>query len=740
MLAFLAVSVAVAQQPVITVLESRNLNPDPNGDPWYVDNYRLPADRNVIPDEELLETLNRLEASGDSLPPRVEHITSIHLRPIFVQSGGSCGAASQICYMFAYELNLYRNVPGFLPENIYPSHFTFMTADRNSTGAQLAIYTGIPNSVVFGGETYSRKYGRVVSDPGDYPEYGWMQGYDSWDNALHNRLQYNDFIQITSPEKLRYLKWWLYNHCGDRSVWEGGLAGTGLAISDAVFRKIPDNLYEGGKYILYEWGPQFDHAMTWAGYDDSVGYDFNRDGKITNDVDITGNGRVNMLDWERGALIALNSWGRDWMNKGWVYIPYRVAYKHKMSAEFYHVRKHYRPKLVFKVKMAYSQRNHLKLEVGIAQDPDANRPDKKRLCHHFIYQGRAPVPMLGRWADGTMHDEPMEFELDATDLAFGFDLTRPYTLFLVVTAGYSDPPADGKLYRLSVVDYAGNEEGNEIVADVSDTMLEGKGKFYYFAVRMPGNPAYGSPEVVYVDQRRFTIRYVDSEETAAEYSPARNAIDGNTKTIWHTRYSSFPDLPPHEIQIDMHDTALVAGLEYIPRDNGPNGRIDEYEVYVTLDPRDWGEPVATGHWRNTSEPEYARFEPKLGRYVRLRALREVNGNPWTSAAEINVLKVYGSTRVSENRPAVPALLNLEPCYPNPFNPSTRLRFHLARPGRVTLDVFNIRGERVQRLLNRLCSAGAHTVQFDGSDLPSGVYWAVLRASGHAAVRKMLLLK
>ncbi len=207
-----------------------------------------------------------------------------------------------------------------------------------------------------------------------------------------------------------------------------------------------------------------------------------------------------------------------------------------------------------------------------------------------------------------------------------------------------------------------------------------------------------------------------------------------------TRYSSFPDLPPHEIQIDLQDTALVAGQEYIPHDNGQNERIDKCGVDATLNPRDWGRPVATGNWRNAPELEYARCQPKLGRYVWLRALGELNGNRWTSAAEITVLKVYGPTRVSGDRPTVPARVDLEPCYRIPFDLSARLRFHVAGPRRVPLDAFSIGGGRVQRLLDRLCSAGAHTVQFDGRDLPSGVYLAVLRASGHAAVRKILLLK
>jgi hypothetical protein len=65
--------------------------------------------------------------------------------------------------------------------------------------------------------------------------------------------------------------------------------------------------------------------------------------------------------------------------------------------------------------------------------------------------------------------------------------------------------------------------------------------------------------------------------------------------------------------------------------------------------------------------------------------------------------------------------------PNPFNPSTKIRFALAKPGTVDVRVFNVRGELVKRLANEAFPAGSHEVHWDGSAVngraPSGVYFA-----------------
>ncbi|GJQ64352.1 MAG: hypothetical protein SCALA702_34050 [Melioribacteraceae bacterium] len=89
--------------------------------------------------------------------------------------------------------------------------------------------------------------------------------------------------------------------------------------------------------------------------------------------------------------------------------------------------------------------------------------------------------------------------------------------------------------------------------------------------------------------------------------------------------------------------------------------------------------------------------------------------------------------------------NLKNNYPNPFNPSTKINYSLAKSSFVTLDVYNIQGERVSSIVKKQQVAGEYNVKFDGSDLASGVYIAKLRAtSGGNEVFtksiKMILMK
>jgi len=83
--------------------------------------------------------------------------------------------------------------------------------------------------------------------------------------------------------------------------------------------------------------------------------------------------------------------------------------------------------------------------------------------------------------------------------------------------------------------------------------------------------------------------------------------------------------------------------------------------------------------------------------------------------------------------------------PNPFNPSTQIRYELREPARVTLSVFDVAGRLVRRLVSEDRPGGVHTVGWDGiSDggarVSSGVYFYKLETSGFVQTRKMLLLK
>lgn len=149
----------------------------------------------------------------------------------------------------------------------------------------------------------------------------------------------------------------------------------------------------------------------------------------------------------------------------------------------------------------------------------------------------------------------------------------------------------------------------------------------------------------------WTLQYVDSQETAGENGAATNAFDANLNSFWHTQWSGANPIPPHEIQINLGGSYSLTGLSYLPRQDGcTHGDINQYEFYVSADGVNWGSPVASGNFTYGTNFVYGcpsstlvsarvvTFPAVTGRYVRLRALSEMGGNPWTSAADINLLQ------------------------------------------------------------------------------------------------------
>ena len=94
----------------------------------------------------------------------------------------------------------------------------------------------------------------------------------------------------------------------------------------------------------------------------------------------------------------------------------------------------------------------------------------------------------------------------------------------------------------------------------------------------------------------------------------------------------------------------------------------------------------------------------------------------------------------QETPAVAAGYSLDQNYPNPFNPSTTIRYGLPNRARVTLAVFNTLGQQVTILQNGEKDAGHHEVKFDGSNLPSGVYFYRIEAGSFVQTCKLILLR
>jgi len=404
-------------------------------------------------------------ATGQERPDHVNNGLAPAFPPIINQSGGSCGAASSIWYQFTNQINSARFVAADSEERMYPTHYSWLMAGSGVGYPEQGQKAGIPNVQTYGGRTYSNLFG--PQDIGD-DNCGWMQGYDKWFEAMHNRIDHeNTFaLSVETEEGREVVKNYLWNRCGDDSYASGGICGVGLA-AYGEWAKIPksdvnDALDVTGMYYVAEWGDSYNHAMTIVGYDDRIVFDLDSNGVVgEKDKD------------EIGAWIMVNSWG-NWCNGGFIYCPYAKANHVKGWTDyfrpgFYDVMRDYRPLRTLRVKMEYDHRSEISLHIGVAQDTTATKPDKETALMQFNYSGDgdsgkknpAPaVPMLGKWVDG-FHYEPMEFGYDLTSLTDGFDLTRPLKYFFWVETR-SWGVGEGKLYEVSVIDYTFDRNGVEV--------------------------------------------------------------------------------------------------------------------------------------------------------------------------------------------------------------------------------------------------------------------------------------
>lgn len=105
-----------------------------------------------------------------------------------------------------------------------------------------------------------------------------------------------------------------------------------------------------------------------------------------------------------------------------------------------------------------------------------------------------------------------------------------------------------------------------------------------------------------------------------------------------------------------------------------------------------------------------------------------------------VLKTANTVMSTEEDQLSPVEYALYSNYPNPFNPSTTIKFAIPEGSDVKLSVFNTNGEEVGLIASGYFESGIHIVEFNAQNLPSGIYFAVLNAGGKMLRQKMILLK
>jgi flagellar hook assembly protein FlgD len=84
-------------------------------------------------------------------------------------------------------------------------------------------------------------------------------------------------------------------------------------------------------------------------------------------------------------------------------------------------------------------------------------------------------------------------------------------------------------------------------------------------------------------------------------------------------------------------------------------------------------------------------------------------------------------------------------YPNPFNPTTTIRYSTKEAGPVALEIYNVKGQLVKKLVNEDKAPGEHTVIWNGTDLnnrpvSTGVYFYKMHAGKYSSTRKMIMMK
>ena len=141
------------------------------------------------------------------------------------------------------------------------------------------------------------------------------------------------------------------------------------------------------------------------------------------------------------------------------------------------------------------------------------------------------------------------------------------------------------------------------------------------------------------NQQNTGLQIVFASSQEPDEGDASYLVDGDPSTIWHTMYSITLAKYPHWVDFDAGKQKVIKGFSYLARQDGSlNGCIKDYEIYVSNDNKNWGEPVAKGSFEKTAKLQKVMFgKPVKARYVRLRALNEQSGQDYASGAEFTLV-------------------------------------------------------------------------------------------------------
>ena len=171
------------------------------------------------------------------------------------------------------------------------------------------------------------------------------------------------------------------------------------------------------------------------------------------------------------------------------------------------------------------------------------------------------------------------------------------------------------------------------------------------------------------------------------------------------------------------------------------------QVFYSAGSLDPAEFISLGTWEVKS-PDLSYFKLNQvidAKYVMLKVLAPEISGKWSQVVEFgcswNKALSAANTASSEMTVAViPETFVLEPNFPNPFNPQTTIMYQLPEVCNVRLNVYNLAGREVACLMDSQVNAGVHTMQWNASSMPSGIYLVRLKAGANTAMQRISLVK
>lgn len=405
-------------------------------------------------DSVCLMNLPRLEYPSDyipsDLPPYINNAEFPYFRGILEQVGNECGQIAAIALTFTYEIDRARELPADSPENQYPTHFTynFGTSGYGWTGVsyfhcfEIIRTNGIPNVADYGGLSFGGNS-------------RWMTGYDKYYNGMHNRIEQVCQIEARTPEGLDILKHWLYDHLEGSET--GGM-GCFYACSPWNIKTLPEGTPEAGKHVIADWGGPPTHAMAIVGYNDSIRYDYNSDGIYTNDMDINGDGKINMKDWETGGLLFADGYfgGTSFADSGFCYMMYKTLADELEDGGIWNhaihvakVKEPYAPLLTMKITLKHTSREKIKVITGVSPDTSLTIPQYTLSFPILNFHGGNQYMQGGNTYE---ENKTIEFGLDVTPLLSYVDIGVPAKFFLQVMENDPWNQSSGKIIQYSLMD------------------------------------------------------------------------------------------------------------------------------------------------------------------------------------------------------------------------------------------------------------------------------------------------